>query len=158
MRAEALKQCRSILDLRVEMGAAVTKAKAAAEMGEASKRMARLSPPAEQSAEEHFAFRVWAWLMGLGVVLLATFGSVLFAVPEEVSPPPAAELPEVPDMPEDGRAKVASWMEAYRKKNGEWPRAVDVEKTFGMSTTSAWRVHGAVIEAAEAGKKAKVRA
>ena len=158
MRPESLKQCRSVLDLRVEMGAAVTKAKAAAEMSDASKLMARLSPPAEQSAEEHLVFRVWAWLMGLGVVLLATFGSVLFAVPEEVTPPPASSLPEVPDLPDDGRPKVASWMEAYRQKNGAWPRAVDVERTFGMSTTSAWRIHGEVIEAAEAKTKKVKRA
>lgn len=87
MGPEERKACTPILDLRVEMAKAIEKAKAGAAMQEAEAKLGELNPPAEQTLEESIVSRGWAWIMGLGVVLVATFGSVIFAKVETVAAP-----------------------------------------------------------------------
>lgn len=99
MSAEAAKACRPILDLRLEMAQAITKTDAGKAMELAATAMARLTPPAEQSVEENIVSRGWAWIMGLGVVLVATFGSVLFARVETVTVEVPAETAHGPVSP-----------------------------------------------------------
>lgn len=86
MGADQAKACKPILDLRVEMAQAITKAGAAQAMRAAERKLSSLNPAAEASAEEALVSRWWAWIMGLGVVFVATFGTVIFAT---VTPAPA---------------------------------------------------------------------
>jgi len=49
--------------------------------------LAALGPrPEQETASEGVVAGMWAWIMGLGVVLVATFGTVIFASVEAVRP------------------------------------------------------------------------
>ena len=85
MTAEAAKACRPILDLRVEMAQAIAKADASAKLDQAKAKLGKLAPVDEASADEATVSRGWAWIMGLGVVFVATFGTVIFARVDDLS-------------------------------------------------------------------------
>ncbi len=85
MTAEAAKACRPILDLRVEMAQAIAKADASAKLDQAKARLGALQPVDAASADEATVSRAWAWIMGLGVVFVATFGTVIFARVDDLS-------------------------------------------------------------------------
>ncbi len=83
VRDAVAKLCRPILDLRKDMAAAISRADARRELAAASAKLAALQPQPEASADETWLSRWWAWLMGAAVVIVATFGPVLFARVED---------------------------------------------------------------------------
>jgi len=119
-RDDTKSACQPILALYKERGAAARATELAPEVERLRQQLAGLDRPEESGASEGWVAMVWAWIMGVGVVLIATFGSVLFAVagddhsrvaprdsrsasrprgavkgdgPEETPPPPGAEHP-----------------------------------------------------------------
>ena len=75
--------CKPILDLRAEMGSAIRKAELEPEVSRLAQALAGMKPPmASATLTEQSLGGWWGWIMGLAVVLLATFGSVIFATAE----------------------------------------------------------------------------
>lgn len=83
-RQDSFEACRPILDLRQEMGRAIRKAELEKASASEQATLAGLQRPEEARADEAWVSGVWAWIMGLGVVLVATFGTVLFARVDQV--------------------------------------------------------------------------
>ena len=92
--------CKPILDLRAEMGSAIRKAELEPEASRLAQALAGMKPPmATATLTEQNLGGYWGWIMGLAVVLLATFGSVIFATATTVqAPAPTRQpLPEIDD-------------------------------------------------------------
>lgn len=71
--------CAPLLALYQERGAAARKTELEPEAARLRDELARQPRPEEASAEETVIGGYWAWIMGLAVVFVATFGSVIFA-------------------------------------------------------------------------------
>lgn len=76
--------CKPILALYQERGRAARKTTLEAELATLRAELEGKKRPEEQSASEAAVVGWWAWVMGAGVVLVATFGPVLFAQPVTV--------------------------------------------------------------------------
>jgi len=85
-RDDSYQACKPILDLRQENGRALRKRELEKALPNLKAALDALPRPAEASVAEDHATDVWGWLMGLAVVLVATFGSVVFAVPTPSGP------------------------------------------------------------------------
>lgn len=81
--------CEPILALYKERGQAARKTELEPEVARLRDELARLPRPEEASAEESTLGGYWAWIMGLAVVFVATFGSVIFARTESKPGNPA---------------------------------------------------------------------
>lgn len=78
-RDDTKSACEPILALYKERGAAARKAELAPEVARLRAELAKLERPEEIGAAETAVAIWWAWIMGLGVVFVATFGTVIFA-------------------------------------------------------------------------------
>jgi len=78
--------CAPILKLRQENASAIRKVELAQLLPGLKAKLEALPRPAEPSAFELFMGGVWGWIMGLAVVIVATFGAPLFAKAVEVKP------------------------------------------------------------------------
>ncbi len=85
-RDDTKKACEPILALYKERGAAARKAELEPEVARLRAELAKLDRPAEATASESAVSGIWAWIMGLGVVFVATFGTVIFARVEVARP------------------------------------------------------------------------
>ena len=84
-RDDSFEACKPILDLRQEMARAIRKIELEQAMPGLKAALDAAPRPAEPTWIEEQAASVWGWLMGLAVVLVATFGAPLFAVPVRVN-------------------------------------------------------------------------
>lgn len=84
-REDSQQACKPILDLRVEMGKAIRKQELEPDVERLRVELASLDRPEVATASEDVVSGFWAWIMGLGVVFVATFGPVIFARVETVS-------------------------------------------------------------------------
>lgn len=73
------KACKPFTTLRQELGRSLAKGEAEDKARTAAATLAAISPPTEATLEETLVSRGWAWIMGLSVVFVATFGTVIFA-------------------------------------------------------------------------------
>lgn len=90
--------CKPILDLREEMAASIRKATLEAQVEDLrSKLEGQKAPRAQASAIEQAVAWYLAWLIGVSVVLVATFGGVVFAETKtiQVSAPSRQPAPEI---------------------------------------------------------------
>lgn len=92
-REDTKTLCDPILKLYRERGAAAEKMELEPKVEQLRLALADMPPPAaEPSWIEAAVSNWWAWLMGLGLVLVATFGSTLYATvdvaPDDDPPPP----------------------------------------------------------------------
>lgn len=71
--------CDPLLKLYQERGAAARKTELEPEVARLRDELARLPRPEVATIEEAVIGGYWAWIMGLAVVFVATFGSVIFA-------------------------------------------------------------------------------
>jgi hypothetical protein len=85
-RDDTKAACEPILSLYKERGAAARKAELAPEVDRLRTELAKLDRPEEATASESAVGGIWAWIMGLGVVFVATFGTVIFAKVEAARP------------------------------------------------------------------------
>lgn len=89
-RQDSFAACRPILDLRQEMGRAIRKAELEPEAARLKAELDRTQRPEVATASERMVADLWGWIMGFGVVFVATFGTVIFARVETVAPQAAA--------------------------------------------------------------------
>ncbi len=78
-RDDSFADCKPILDLRQEMAKAIRKHELAPEVARLTDELSKLKRPERAQETEAMVAGYWAWIMGLGVVFVATFGSVIFA-------------------------------------------------------------------------------
>lgn len=78
-RDDTKAACEPILKLYKERGAAARKAELEPEVARLRAELAKLDRPEEATASESAVSGFWAWIMGLGVIFVATFGTVIFA-------------------------------------------------------------------------------
>lgn len=83
-REDSFAACKPLLDLRQEMGRAIRKAELEPQVASLRAELASLKRPEEATTSESAVSGYWAWIMGLGVVFVATFGTVIFARVETV--------------------------------------------------------------------------
>lgn len=81
--------CAPILALYIERGNAARKAELEPKVERLRLELAGLKRPEEATASEGAVSGVWGWIMGLGVVVIATFGTVIFARVEPAAVKPA---------------------------------------------------------------------
>ncbi|MBL8565890.1 MAG: hypothetical protein JNM89_09250 [Hyphomicrobiaceae bacterium] len=145
-RDDSFRDCKPILDLRQEMGRAIRKAELEPEAKTLRDELARTERPEEATASEQAVSGVWAWIMGLGVVFVATFGAVIFARVDAVPPANdnAAAVPvplsPIPPVPPGDSGSVVDWVREFRAHNGRRPHIPELQARFpGTSKTTAWR-------------------
>lgn len=83
--------CEPYLALLPELAAAKRKADLEPKVESLRRELESKWRPEEASASEALAMGFWAWVMGLAVVFIATFGTVIFARVEEVVPQTSQE-------------------------------------------------------------------
>lgn len=98
-RDDSKAACTPILMLYKERGQSARKMELEPEVARLRSELDRLHRPEEQSKSEETVAGWWAWIMGLGVVFVATFGTVIFATAG-----PATERDTSPPPPEPGLA------------------------------------------------------
>ena len=84
-RDDSFEACKYILELRQDMAKAIRKRQLESEVPRLKAELDRQTRPKEASASEDAVAGVWPWLMGLGVVFIATFGAVIYAKVEMVA-------------------------------------------------------------------------
>lgn len=104
-REDSAKACQPILALYKERGRAARKAELEPELATLRKALATMQRPEEQSASEAVVAGWWAWIMGLGVVFVATFGTVIFSRTETRTTPVATPVQAEPTLPPSGGQK-----------------------------------------------------
>lgn len=145
-REDSFRDCKPILDLRQEMGRAIRKAELEPEAKALRDELARLERPEEATASEAAVSGLWAWIMGAGVVFLATFGAVIFARVEAIPPAndnraavPVPSCP-VPPVPPGGGDSLVDWVREFRARHGRSPMIPELQARFpGTPKTTAWR-------------------
>ncbi len=128
------------------MADAIRKREIEPEVARLRVELARLDRPEEATASEGWLASGWAWILGLGVVIVATFGTVIFARVDVVvtatandSKVPALSSGAVPAEPSDGD-KIVDWVRAFRRQHGRNPMIPELQAQFpGTPKTTAWR-------------------
>lgn len=153
--------CGPILALYKERGAAARKTELepqlAALRADVAAKAAGLArqqkPKAEATDTESLVVGWWAWIMGLGVVMIATFGPVLFATvtsaapdsPAGSRPEAGAKAPPTKTPPRGGKRgrkvdpNVISFARHFRMRTGRAPGGSDIQAAFpGMPKSTAY--------------------
>lgn len=104
-REDSAKACAPVLALYKERGRAARKAELEPELAALRKTLASMQRPEEQSTSELVVAGWWAWIMGLGVVFVATFGTVIFSRTETKSAPVPDPVQAEPTLPPSGGQK-----------------------------------------------------
>ncbi|MEQ1712884.1 MAG: hypothetical protein ABL908_15990 [Hyphomicrobium sp.] len=167
-RDDTRAACEPILKLYKERGAAARKAELEPEVSRLRGELGKLDRPAEATTSEDAVSGIWAWIMGLGVVFVATFGTVIFAsVAPARTAPAAADTrqtsfpaiggdPEGSGGPSPGRplpaplnenapavakGQVIAWAREYEGRTGRPPSWSELRQQFALpkSTASVWR-------------------
>ncbi len=140
-RQDYFEQCRPLLDLRQEMAKAIRKRELETEVPRLKDELDRQQRPEEARASELAIGGVWAWIMGAGVVFVATFGTVIFA---RIEGAPTANDNEAAAAPwrsaVEPRMKPRNWVREFRKFHGRNPGIRELQEAFpGTPKTTAWR-------------------
>lgn len=165
-RDDSFASCKPILDLRQEMAKAIRKHELEPEAARLAGELAAIDRPEKASASEGAVSGLWGWLMGIGVVFVATFGAVIFARPERSGPAndnaptvpmatnvllPHAEAKKRPAPRSTTAASSkrkpvksaapADWVAAFRRQHGRTPTIGELQHEFpGTAKTTAWRL------------------
>ncbi len=131
--------CAPLLALYQERGAAARKTELEPEVVRLRDELARLARPEAATAEEAAIGGYWAWIMGLAVVFVATFGTVIFARPAIETGPPAPASRTIPGKaqpPKGGRrgrkanSRISDFASAYSAKHGRPPSGSEIKAAF----------------------------
>ena len=136
---ETRKACTPILELYKERGAAARKTELEPEVARLREALARLPRPEEATSEEATIGGYWAWIMGIAVVFVATFGPVIFARPTMQCDNPAPAKQPVPGKrkpPNGGKrgrkanSRISDFASAYAAKHGRPPSGSEIKAAF----------------------------
>jgi hypothetical protein len=131
--------CAPLLALYQERGAAARKTELEPEVARLRDELARTARPEVATEQEAVIGGYWAWIMGLAVVFVATFGSIIFARPRNQSEQPAQSKPTIPGNskpPKGGRrgrkpdSRISDFATAYAAKHGRPPSGSEIQKQF----------------------------
>lgn len=131
--------CAPLLALYQERGAAARKTELEPEVARLRDELAHQTRPEAATAEEAVIGGYWAWIMGLAVVFVATFGSVIFARPTIESDKPNPEKQAIPGNrtpPKGGRRgrksdpAISDFATAYTRKHGRPPSGSEIKAQF----------------------------
>ena len=89
-KAESKEACRDVLAHYEERGARIALDKLQPKIEAAEAALAKLERPEEVHDTESAVADGWSWIMGFGVVFVATFGSVIFARTDDPKAGPSA--------------------------------------------------------------------
>lgn len=106
-RPDTQAYCAPLLALYQERGAAARKTELEPEVARLRDELASLTRPEAATAEEAVIGGYWAWIMGLAVVFVATFGSVIFARATREESSQVAEQPRQPLATESAQTSFA---------------------------------------------------
>lgn len=148
-REASRRECAPVTAMAPALADANRKAELELQLPMLKADLDRQHRPEETTEAEADVVSFWGWLMGLGVVLLATFGAVLFAESEVVSEPetvseeaprsvPASpEIPKsVPPTPRKGRGgrkaddKIVNFTQAFERAHGRRPSGSEIRAYF----------------------------
>lgn len=157
-RPDTKQACAEVLALRTERGAALRKAELEPQAQRLAETMSVIGRPEAATASEGALGDVWAWIMGLGVVAVATFGPVIFGSPcsgatlvvpsgPELHHPArgsandnTGETPAEPTPPGRGTEPVVDWVREFRRFHGRNPQIPELQARFpAVPKTTAWR-------------------
>ena len=145
-------ECQPVTKLKPALAAAQRKAEIESKLPELKASLDKLKRPELASKSDITVSGFWGWMMGLGVVAIATFGAVLFAKVETVE----AEAPQtvetvryVPTVspPDGGNRRFAFTKQAAAadvirlvRENGSIPRQETLSERWrvGKGTVSKW--------------------
>lgn len=170
-RDDSFNDCKPILELRQEMAKAIRKRELEPEVARLGTELAGMTRPETVNETEQLVAGVWAWIMGIGTIFIATFGTVLFArvtpvptadaTPAQVAATPGqtdfdavkeAVLGPQPSPPSPKRRRrktkhenARAWLKAEAEKNGGVPNFRLVRSRFHLSNGSAHRIRKEVM-------------
>jgi len=131
--------CAPLLALYQERGAAARKTELEPEVSRLRDELARTDRPEIATEQEAVIGGYWAWIMGLAVVFVATFGTVIFARPtiqSDQSAPTKQPNPGNARPPKGGRrgrkpdSRISSFASAYVAKHGRPPSGSEIQDAF----------------------------
>ncbi len=145
-RQKSFELCKPLLDLRQEMARAIRKRELEAEVPRLKTELDHQQRP-EEAEVSHAGDRRgrWAWIMGAGVVFVATFGTVIWSRAETV--PPATANDNETRVSNRGSAGsigfhrgTARLGREFRRFHGRNPQIPELQRAFpGTPKTTAWR-------------------
>jgi hypothetical protein len=139
-------ECVPVTRLKPALAAAERKADLEERLPELKAAVDAQTRPEVMSSSDVGVAKFWGWLMGLGVVGIATFGAVLFAkveaIPEgaELAPTKVQVPKSVPRTPPRGGRKldpkVVNFTSAFRRQHGRKPSGSEIKAYFPDLPTS----------------------
>lgn len=138
-KPDTQEYCKPVLALYKERGAAARKTELEPEVARLRDELAGLSRPETATDQEETIGGYWAWIMGLAVVFVATFGTVIFARPAiEAGQPTLASrtIPGNAKPPKGGRrgrkanSRISDFATAYSRKHGRPPSGAEIQAQF----------------------------
>lgn len=138
-KSDTQTYCAPLLALYQERGAAARKTELEFEVARLRDELASIPRLEAATAQEAAVGGYWAWIMGLAVVFVATFGSVIFARPTNESgsqTPTTKANPGNTKPPKGGRrgrkpdSRIVEFSDAYSRKHGRPPSGAEIQKQF----------------------------
>ncbi len=128
------------------MAKAIRKRELETEVPRLKAELDRQTRPEEASASELTIGNWWAWIMGAGVVFVATFGTVIWSRAETVPLATANDngtvvsVPRVPPDPPGSTMEPVAWVREFRQFHARNPQIPELQRAFpGTPKTTAWR-------------------
>jgi hypothetical protein len=131
--------CQPVIDLYKERGAAARKTELEPQVARLRDELAHTNRPEVATEQEAVIGGYWAWIMGVAVVFVATFGSVIFASPTNLSDetmPARRQIPvnaKPPKGSKRGRkanSRISDFSSAYAEKHGRPPSGSEIKAAF----------------------------
>ena len=144
-------ECAPVTALKPEMAEALRKADIESQVPALKAALEAVRDTEQAGKSEAAVSTFWAWIMGLGVVFIATFGAVIFAKVEAASDriPEHASLPVIPKTPKPvpgtlpkGRGgrkadpKILNFTEAFQRAHSRRPSGSEILTYFPELPTS----------------------
>ena len=143
-------ECAPVTALKPDMAEALRKAELEASLPSIKANLDGLKMTDQVGRSEAGVSTFWAWSMGLGVVFIATFGSVIFARVEktelqerpQVAVIPRKAIPRNPNGGKRGRkanATIVNFAESFKAKHGRRPSGSEIRAYFpGVPVSTAY--------------------
>lgn len=139
-RDDSAMACAPLLALRQTLVGARRKHELEHRVAALSAALDRLRPRTRTSRIERRLAELWAWIMGLGIVLVATFGAVLFASADDRAAPTKMRRQCRSKSPGPSTRRVQDWIRTFRSTQGRNPKIPELQAAFpGLTRTTAWR-------------------
>lgn len=134
-------ECSPVLKIKPQLADAIRKAELEAGLPALKRTLDGLKSTNTAGQSEARVSTFWAWIMGLGVVFIATFGSVIFAKVEtseiiserRITANTGKSIPRNPTRGRRGRKadpKIVNFAESFKARNGRSPSGSEIRAYF----------------------------